>query len=220
MICSSWPVPRVATDQRLGLAAGEQRRAVGARQDADFGADRADGLAVAAVDALAGLHDVAAHDVALEVLEQLADQVGLGLVIAADRDLGLLLHLVDLVGAGLLGLLGIGAAQIVGRTLCSSAHDRLLLRAVFGQRPRLLGALLGQVDDGVDDVLELGAPNMTAPSMTSSDSSLASDSTISTPSAVPATTRSSCEFGSWSSGRVQHVLRRRCSRRARRRSGP
>ena len=31
-------------DQRLGLAAGEQRRAVGARQDADFGDDRADRL--------------------------------------------------------------------------------------------------------------------------------------------------------------------------------
>jgi hypothetical protein len=34
-------------------------------------------------------------------------------------------------------------------------------------------------------------PNMTAPSMTSSGSSFASDSTISTPSLVPATTRSS-----------------------------
>jgi hypothetical protein len=32
-------------------------------------------------------------------------------------------------------------------------------------------------------------PNMTAPSITSSDSSWASDSTISTPSRVPATTR-------------------------------
>ena len=38
--------------QRLGLAAGEQRRAVGARQDADFADDRADGPQVAAVDAL------------------------------------------------------------------------------------------------------------------------------------------------------------------------
>ncbi len=141
--------------QRLGLAAGEQRRAVGARQDADFSADRADGLAVAAVDALAGLHDVAAHDVALEILEQLADQVGLRLVLAADRFLGLLLHVVDLVGAGLLGLLGIGAAQIVGELLQLGPH-RLLLRALFRQRPWLLGALLGEVDDGVDDVLIFG----------------------------------------------------------------
>ena len=38
-------------DERLGLAAGEQRRAVGARQDADFRDDLADRLQVAAVDA-------------------------------------------------------------------------------------------------------------------------------------------------------------------------
>jgi len=38
-------------------------------------------------------------------------------------------------------------------------------------------------------------PNITAPSMISSESSLASDSTISTPSPVPATTRSSDDFG-------------------------
>ena len=39
-------------DQRLRLAAGEQRRTVGARQDADFRDDRADGREIAAVDAL------------------------------------------------------------------------------------------------------------------------------------------------------------------------
>ena len=63
MICSSWPVPSVATHQRLGLAAGEQRRAVGARQHADLGDDRPDRLGVAAVDALAGVEDGAAEDV-------------------------------------------------------------------------------------------------------------------------------------------------------------
>ena len=55
--------------QRLGLAAGEQRRAVGARQHADFGDDRADGLEIAAVDALAGVEDVPAHDLGFEFLE-------------------------------------------------------------------------------------------------------------------------------------------------------
>ena len=49
-------------------------------------------------------------------------------------------------------------------------------------------------------------PNVTAPSMTSSDSSLASDSTISTPSPVPATTRSSCESRQLVQRRVQHVF--------------
>ena len=61
--------------QRLGLAAGEQRRAVGARQDADLGDDRADGLQVAAVDADAAVEDVAADDVLLELLEHLADEL-------------------------------------------------------------------------------------------------------------------------------------------------
>ena len=45
--------------QRLGLAAGEERRAVGARQHADLGDDRADGDEVAAVDAAAVVEDVA-----------------------------------------------------------------------------------------------------------------------------------------------------------------
>ena len=78
MICSSWPVPSVATHERLRLAAGEQRRAVGARQHADLADDRAHGLGVAAVDALLVVEDGAAHDVLLEVLEELADELGLG----------------------------------------------------------------------------------------------------------------------------------------------
>ena len=55
--------------QSLGLAAGEQRRAVGARQHADFRHDLADGLDVAAVDALAGVENVPAHDLGFELLE-------------------------------------------------------------------------------------------------------------------------------------------------------
>ena len=62
--------------QGLRLAAGEQGRAVGARQDADFGNDRADGLQVAAVDAQAGVEDVPAHDLGLEVVEDLAELFG------------------------------------------------------------------------------------------------------------------------------------------------
>ena len=58
--------------QRLRLTAGEQRRAMGARQNADLGHDRAHRLGVAAVDAHAGLEDGAAHDVGFEVLEDLA----------------------------------------------------------------------------------------------------------------------------------------------------
>ncbi len=45
---------------------------------------------------------------------------------------------------------------------------------------------------------KLAWPKVTAPSMTSSDSSCASDSTISTPSEVPATTSSSWLRFVWS----------------------
>ena len=58
-------------DDRLGLAAGEQRRAVGARKEADDGLDRANRLGVAAVDAAAFLEDRAADDVGLEPLDRL-----------------------------------------------------------------------------------------------------------------------------------------------------
>ncbi len=52
--------------QRLGFAAGEQRRAMGARQHADFGHDRADRLQIASVDAFAGVEDVPAHDLGFQ----------------------------------------------------------------------------------------------------------------------------------------------------------
>ena len=49
-------------DQRLRFAAGEQGRAMGARQDAGFRDDRADGLGVAPVDPGAAVDDVTAQD--------------------------------------------------------------------------------------------------------------------------------------------------------------
>ena len=57
--------------QRLGFAAGEQRRAVGAGQHADFDFDRTHGLGVAAVDAHAGVENVAAHDRRIRALRRL-----------------------------------------------------------------------------------------------------------------------------------------------------
>ena len=56
--------------QSLRLAAGEQRAAMGARQDADLGDDRTHRLGVAPVDAHAGVENRVADDVGLEVLEQ------------------------------------------------------------------------------------------------------------------------------------------------------
>ena len=60
-------------DQRLRLAAGEQRRTVRARQHADLDGDRTHGAQIAAVDARLAVEDALAHDVALE-LEELVDR--------------------------------------------------------------------------------------------------------------------------------------------------
>ena len=57
-------------DQRLRFAAGEQRRAMGARQDADFGHDRTHRGEVAAVDALLGVEHRVAHDIGFDVMDQ------------------------------------------------------------------------------------------------------------------------------------------------------
>ena len=56
--------------QCLGLAAGEQRAAMRARQDSHLAHDRAHGLQVAAVDAVSGLEDGATHHIFFRVLER------------------------------------------------------------------------------------------------------------------------------------------------------
>ena len=53
----------------LGFAALEERRPMSAREQADFAVDRADGLEVAAVQALALVHDQAADSFLLDVVE-------------------------------------------------------------------------------------------------------------------------------------------------------
>ena len=74
-------------DQRLGLAAGEERRAVGAGQHAHLGEDRAHRREVAPVDAPAPLEDVRADDVGLELLDADVEAlVGLLLLAQARED--------------------------------------------------------------------------------------------------------------------------------------
>src|SRR5690242_7571431 len=55
--------------ERLSLAAGEQRRAMGARQYADLDHDVADRSGVAAVDPLASIENVPANDLGFQLLE-------------------------------------------------------------------------------------------------------------------------------------------------------
>ena len=60
-------------DQRLRLAAGEQRRTMGARQHADFRDDRTDRLDIAAVDANAGVENVPADNLGLQIVKDFGD---------------------------------------------------------------------------------------------------------------------------------------------------
>ena len=142
--------------KRLGLAAREQRRAVGARQDADLGDDRAHGLDVAPVDARAGVEDVPAHDLRLGVLEDALDLVGRELLLAlcgAERGHHLRLDGVDGAVALLLDGLLVGLAQV---RLGDGEHRLLDLRSVGRlEVARLLGGLLGEPDDRLDDRLEM-----------------------------------------------------------------
>ena len=62
--------------QGLRLAAREQRRAVGARQHADLGEDRAHRRQIAAVDAALVVEDVPAHDLGLGAMERFGDRLG------------------------------------------------------------------------------------------------------------------------------------------------
>ena len=142
-------------DHRLRLAAGKQGRAVRARQEAGFRDDRAYRLHVAAVDADAGVEDVPAHHLGLQVVEDLADGL-LGelrlLALGEHRGIDLGLHRVDCLVAVLLDGDLVGLAQLA----LGDGGDRRLDRGMVGQHEvaRLLGGLLGEPDDCVQHRLE------------------------------------------------------------------
>ncbi len=138
-------------DQRLGLAAGEQRRAVGTRQKADLRQNRADGLQVAPVDADAAVENVAAYDRLLELLEHLADKLRRGRILGAfggERGGDLGLDRGDRVLALGLARDRVGDPQIV----LGEPGDLAVELGIVGDGDlaRLLGRLLGELDDRVD----------------------------------------------------------------------
>lgn len=170
-------------DDRLGFAAGEQRRTVRARQETDFRHDRTDGFEVAAVDAALGVEDVPADDLRLQMLEDRADFFGCvpGFAFLGE-EVRLHLRLDGVDGGVAVGLLGdlVGFAKFTfGKAEHLGFESGVVCRLEVA---RLLGGHFGELDDRVENRLEPLWPNMTAPSMTSSLSSLASDSTISTAS--------------------------------------
>ena len=75
MICASRPVPKRGDHQRLRLAAGEQRRTMGAGQHAGANLDRPHRLGVAAVDARMSVEDALAHQPIFQIEELAADLI-------------------------------------------------------------------------------------------------------------------------------------------------
>ena len=113
--------------QRLRLAAGEQRRAMRARQHADLGDDRAHRLGVAAIDAQPGVEDGVADDVGLDLLEQRLGRLGVQAL--ADQRLGhLLLGGADRVVAQALVHFLVGLGERRGGQLLDARQQRGLLR--------------------------------------------------------------------------------------------
>ena len=136
--------------EALGLAAGEQGGAVGARQHRDLAVDRTDGLGVAAVDTHTGIDDVAADHVRLERLQ---GRAGTRLLLFGELFEDGLLGRGDFLLAGQLVLLGVSLAD---GGLAEFADLRLeveLFLGRLGHRARLLGRPLGDGDDQVDHVL-------------------------------------------------------------------
>ena len=141
--------------QGLGLAAGEERRAMGQRQDAHLADDLPDIDRGAAVDALAGVEDSAAHHVLLDRLQKLAGVAESLLVVAQSLDGGLL-------GGGHLGLAGQLLRLLIGLDQAGGdGGGETFLQGIQAldrgrQLEGLLGGQLGQLDDGLDDRLHLG----------------------------------------------------------------
>jgi hypothetical protein len=111
MICSSWPVPSVATTSACvspRVNSDEPWARGRMPTSARIGRHR---LGVAAVDALAGVEDGATHHLGLEVAEGVAELRRFFLVVG-EQLLGLFLDRADLLLAGLLLRLGEGLDQL------------------------------------------------------------------------------------------------------------
>lgn len=142
-------------NDRLGLAAGEEGRTVGARQDADFRDDRTDSLEITAVDAALGVEDVPADDLGLQVLEDGSDDFGAVLRLdALGEEVGLHLRLDGVDGSVTVGLLGdlVAFAKLGFEMLEHFGFERgMVFRFEFAG---FLGGNFSELDDRVDDRLE------------------------------------------------------------------
>ncbi len=141
----------------LGFTTGEQGRTVGPRQHADFGGDRTNRLGVATVDTIARIQDIAADDVAFQLLQDTAqgspDQILVQAFVGGQLfgDLGF--DGADLFLALLLDGFLIGVTQPGFGQSLDLFGQRLLAFRLGRNVERLLGTGFGQFDDRLDHVL-------------------------------------------------------------------
>ena len=141
--------------QRLRLATGEQRAAVGTRQDAGADGDGTHGAGVAAVDAGLARQDLIAHDARLQ-LEQDVAHIGGGRRVFVGSQLGLHIGFdgLDALRTLLLDAQFVGVTHGIGRQTVHTVDEGGVL---LGGRPFPLGLAAGfhQLLDGLDDGLHL-----------------------------------------------------------------
>ncbi len=144
---------------RLRLAAGEKRRAVRAGQYADFRDDVADGLGVAAVDAVAGVEDVPADDFSFQFLEHGGDAELVVFRLLAFREIVRHHFFLGLADRGVALLLD--RNRVSGPQVLLDQPEHFLFQRAFvgdGDFARFLGGLLGKLDDRLDHRLEMPVP--------------------------------------------------------------
>ena len=139
--------------QRLGFAAGEQRRAMCTRQDSNLGLDRPNRARVAAIDPASAAQHGPADDFLFEILEQLERLRALLLVGVQVRDLRL--GRVEPVATVLLALLAIGGIDQRADRIAQPRLDCADFSRFGRQQPRVARAGLGKLDDRLDHRLEL-----------------------------------------------------------------
>ncbi len=137
--------------EALGLASGEERRAVGARQEAGFAHNRTHRGGVTAIDPLAGFHDIAAQNRAFELLQSRAEVF-----------IGQLLFGECFFDRGFCCRNRSGALLLVGDRV--SGADFVLAHGFHGgeevgvirrlEVERLFGGIFGQINDQVDHRLD------------------------------------------------------------------
>jgi len=151
--------PQCRDHHGLGLATGEQGRAMRARQEADHRLDRADLVELAAVDAAAVLEDRAANDVGFDLLDHLAGGHLRLAVCVGVMTLDLVARAVERVRAGVAGVVEeeprrLAGPRVLGEGRLEPLERREQLGAARLQEPRdVLGVVTAQGGQHLGDAL-------------------------------------------------------------------